>query len=71
MLLFRSEEEIAAWCAAQQRPRGAVLTLAQVWQLAKVWYGNRMAEEYRGRTPDAVAQVFADAGLSGSFWQVG
>ena len=37
MLLFRSEAEVDAWCQERQMPRGAILTLEQMWALSKPW----------------------------------
>ena len=42
MLLFRSEEEIDAWCAQHDRPRGGVVAVAQLHELALRWYGDRL-----------------------------
>ena len=47
---------------------GEVLTLEQVWQLSKLWYGNRMSVDYYGRSMEQVAEVFRQAGLKSKFW---
>lgn len=69
MLLFRSEEEVAAWCATAGEPRGETLTLPQVWMLSQAWYGDRMDAAYRGRTAEQAQAIFARCGLTGAFWQ--
>jgi hypothetical protein len=69
MLLFRSEEQVDAWCAATGEPRGEVLTLAQVWTLSQAWYGDRMDPDFRGRTHEEAARIFAYLGLTAAFWQ--
>lgn len=70
MLLFRSEDDIEHWCAASDEPRGDAVPLRQVWELSKAWYGNRMAPDFRGRTPQQVAEVFSSVGLASEFWRV-
>jgi len=40
----------------------------QVWELSKLWYHNRMALEYRGRTVAEVEGIFKHLGLNSSFW---
>jgi hypothetical protein len=70
MLLFRSEENIAAWCQQQQMPLGQVLTLDQVWQLAQRWYGNRLSPDFAGRTGEQVEAIFNEVGLTNSFWHL-
>jgi hypothetical protein len=69
MLLFRSGEEIDQWCGASGEPRGDVLTLAQVWNLARAWYGDRMAPDFRGRTVEQAQTIFAGLGLTSPFWR--
>ena len=71
MLLFRSEEDIDAWCRTRSEPRGETVTLAQVWTLSKAWYGNRMNPDFRGRTPAEAEHVFQQLGLDSPFWKVG
>ena len=68
MLLFRSEEHLERWLADGRRPRGETLTLDQQWRLALSWFAGRDRPEWRKRTPEEAAAVFASAGLSGPFW---
>ena len=70
MLLFRSEEHVENWYRAKAIPRGAILTLAQQWDLARVWYADRMSAEWRRRTPEECEAVFAQLGLVGDFWRL-
>jgi len=70
MLLFRSEEWIDKWCQRNNLKRGEVLTLQQVWDLSKPWYGNRLALDYYGRSPEQVREIFKQAGLTSKFWNV-
>jgi hypothetical protein len=68
MLLFRSEEDIAAWCRATGEPRGATLSLPQVWSLAQAWYGDRLSPDFRGRTVAQAVAIFERLGLTSAFW---
>lgn len=71
MLLFRSEEHVERWVRQWGLPRGAVLPPEQAWQLAHAWYGpDRRAPEWRRRTIDETEALFADLGLTGSFWNL-
>jgi hypothetical protein len=70
MLLFRSEEHIDTWYRRQSIPRGATLSLDQQWALAQIWYGDRMAPDWRRRTPAEAESVFASLGLTGEFWRL-
>ena len=69
MVLFRSEDEIDAWCEAKGEPRGETLNLDIVWDLAQAWYGNRLSPSYRGRTLEEARRVFTGVGLNSPFWQ--
>ena len=70
MMLFRSEDDIDNWCLSSGEPRGDALPMRQVWELSKVWYGNRMSPDFRGRSAEQVAAVFVQAGLTSDFWRV-
>jgi hypothetical protein len=69
MLLFRSEEEVDAWCGATSEARGEVVPVAGVWALAQAWCGDRMDPAFRGRTAAQARAVFARVGLTSAFWQ--
>jgi hypothetical protein len=51
-------------------PRGAVLSLAQTWAFAKLWYEDRLSADWRRRTPAEANDAFASLGLTGEFWQL-
>lgn len=68
MLLFRSEEWVDKWCKRNDLERGEMLNIQQVWELSKLWYGNRMSLEYHGRSMEQVAEVFRQVGLMSKFW---
>ena len=68
MLLFRSEETVAQWCAAHAVPQRPILNLEQLWYLAVTWYGNRLTVESRRPGPDEMVEILARVGLVGPFW---
>ncbi|MFL5375821.1 MAG: hypothetical protein ACJ78T_17620 [Myxococcales bacterium] len=70
MLLLRSEQHVERWCEQWRRPRGGTLGLAQAWDLARAWYGNRLDPEYRPFTREEAQAVFARVGLTGPFWEL-
>ena len=59
------------WAAAGGERVGAVVDLTTMWRLGKVWYGDRLHDDHRRRTPEEAAAVFAELGLSGPFWDLG
>jgi hypothetical protein len=68
MLLFRSEEHVERWSERQGTRPGALLSLPQGWELARAWFQDRLEPDWRRKTPDETAEVFASIGLTGSFW---
>jgi hypothetical protein len=68
MLLFRSEEHLAAWLAQRDLQPGGKLTMEQQWRLAQVWYSTRLDPEWRRRTPDEAQAIFTELGMTGEFW---
>ena len=69
MRLFRSEEHIDR-AVAEGMPRGATFSLSQCWILAQHWFADRLAPDWRRRTPDEAHEIFTAAGLTGSFWRL-
>jgi hypothetical protein len=70
MLLFRSEEHIKAWCRARRLEPAAILSLNQIWDLARIWYHDRTDPTWRRKTADEAEAVFAELGLTDEFWKL-
>lgn len=68
MLLFRSEENVIAWCQERGLPLRPLISLQQLWVLAVTWYGNRLTVDSRRPGPDEMVSIFASIGLEGPFW---
>ena len=69
MTLFRSEEHVQRWLDRSRSTRGAIVPLAQVWQLAKAWYTDPRNPSWTPRTRSESQAVLASVGLVGPFWQ--
>ncbi len=70
MLLFRSEQHVDRWCEQWKRPRGGVLSLAQGWKLAQLWYGDRLDPQWHAKSALEAEAVFREVGLVGEFWKL-
>jgi Alkylmercury lyase len=68
MLLFRSEQHVDRWCVQWGRPRGGMLSLAQGWKLARLWYGDRLGPQWKPMSAQQAESVFRKVGLMGEFW---
>ena len=71
MLLFRSEEEAAAWCRARGRPVGALVGVGAARELARRWYGDRLDPGWRARTAAESQAILDEVGLTGPAWRLG
>jgi hypothetical protein len=68
MLFFRSEEMVDRWCAENDSPVRPLVSIAQLWGLAKAWYSTRLSPESRRPQPDEMRRIFDGLGLTGPFW---
>jgi hypothetical protein len=70
MLLFRSGEMVDRWCRNWGLPRGAILSPATCWTLAREWYHDRRDPQWRRRTVDEAHALFNRLGLTEDFWKL-
>ena len=68
MLLFRSEESVAGWCAGRGMSQRPIIRLDQLWHLATTWYANRLTVDSRRPGPEEMVGIFSSIGLDGPFW---
>ncbi|HWM33290.1 MAG TPA: organomercurial lyase [Pseudolysinimonas sp.] len=66
--IFCSESCVEQWLAATGHPRGYVMSLETLWNLARGWYAGRLDSPYTRREPAEAAAYFASVGLRGAFW---
>lgn len=65
---FKTAQDAEDWCARHRLPKGAILSMSQLWGLSRDWYGGYLQEPWRKRTAAEVTAVFARHGLTGAFW---
>jgi hypothetical protein len=70
MSLFRSEEHVRRWTTRHGYEVGAIVDLPLVWRLARAWYADPRAADWRPRTRDENQAVIASVGLTGDFWEL-
>jgi hypothetical protein len=47
-----------------------MMTIDQMWMLSQLWYGDRLAPDFRRRTMDEAHAIFERVGLTGPFWRL-
>jgi hypothetical protein len=70
VLAFRSETDVAPWCARHALPRGDVVPLTKVMALARAWYGRHLDVDWRKWTVEEAQAVFDQVGLRGDAWNL-
>jgi hypothetical protein len=69
MLFFRSEEHVARWCQAWHFEPGGMMSVETGWKLAQAWFSpDRREPDWRRRTVEEAEELFAQLGLTSSFW---
>jgi len=71
MLFFRSEDHLTRWLEQHDAPRGAVLSLAATWGLAKAWYVDRRDPLWKPRSKEQAQAILDEVGLTDEFWKLG
>ena len=59
------------WCRKWKREQGGTFSLQQGWELARLWYGDRLSPKWRPFSVQEAQDVFARVGLTGEFWRLG
>ena len=68
MLFFRSEVQVQQWCRAQGHVQRPIVSMDQLWALAKTWYATRLQPDSRRPQPKEMREIFAGIGLNDPFW---
>lgn len=61
---------MSEWCARTGTIPGAILPLHTVWELAKLWYHDRLEATFRGRSMAEAQEIFRELGLTTPFWRL-
>ncbi len=51
-------------------PVGAVIGVGTLWQLARRWYDDRLAHDWRRKTLTERQAILDEVGLTGEFWRL-
>lgn len=68
MNLFRSEEHLTRWLG--DRAPGATIPVTSLAELARAWWGDRLAADWRPRTRAESQAILDGLGLTGEFWRL-
>ena len=69
-LFFPSEMAVDSWCKQYGHPKGAILSIGTGMKLAKLWFGDFAAPNWRQKSAIDANATFEELGLDLKFWKV-
>jgi hypothetical protein len=69
-MVFSDENQVYDWCKRHAINKGETVPVEQVWDLAKVWYGNHASQTWKKPTNSQANAMFKSVGLDSEFWQL-
>jgi hypothetical protein len=70
MLLFGDGHQVDEWSARHRVPRGDVLPVARVLELAKRWYGEHLSASWTKKSVADARALFAELGFTHPVWHL-
>ncbi|OJJ14594.1 hypothetical protein BKI52_41915 [marine bacterium AO1-C] len=70
MLTFESTNAVEEWCEQHHVNQGEIKPLPQVWELAKIWYGNYLSPNWSYKSVEYAHQLFEQVGFNTDFWRL-
>lgn len=70
MLMFDSVQDVERWCQQHRIARGDVQPIRNVWNFAKVWYGNHLNPRWEKWTNQQALGIFRQFELTHDVWQI-
>ena len=67
---FCTNEHAERYVSTVDEHLGELVPIEVMWRLANVWYGDRLARDYRQRTREASQSLLDGVGLTGEFWRL-
>lgn len=61
---------MSRWAACAGQPVGAIVPLPTLWELAVLWYRDRLAPDWRRRSTEEAQALFDAVGLTDPFWHL-
>lgn len=70
MLLFENVADIDRWSQQHRIARGDVQPVENIWNFAKVWYGNHLNPRWEKWTNQQALDIFRRFGLTHDVWRI-
>lgn len=70
MLLFESVSDVERWCHQHRIAQGDVQPMHNIWDFARVWYGNHLNPRWEKWTNQQALDIFKQFGLTHDVWHI-
>jgi hypothetical protein len=70
VLPFHSEPDVDAWSRRHGISKGAVVPIAKVAELARIWYGKHADPDWKKWSIAQARELFSRVGLTDKFWSL-
>lgn len=70
MLLFESVADVARWSRQHRVSQGDIQPVQNIWNFAKVWYGNHLNPQWEKWTNQQALDIFKQFGLTHDVWRI-
>ena len=70
VLPFRGDQDVDAWSERHAIPKGAVVPIGQVAELARIWYGKHADPDWEKWSVAQTREIFERVGLTDRFWHL-
>ena len=67
---FRNDDHVLEWSAQTETPIGEIVPIANLWQLSRHWFENRMSPDWRKPQREVLQEMLRDHGFTGPFWSL-
>jgi hypothetical protein len=67
---FRNADHVTTWSAQTEIPIGAIVPIADLWQLSRYWFEHRMSPDWREPPREVLQEMLRDHGFNGQFWSL-
>jgi hypothetical protein len=61
---------VHTWSAQTETPIGEIVAIANLWQLSRHWFENRMSPDWRKPPREVLQEMLRDHGFTGPFWSL-
>jgi hypothetical protein len=61
---------VEEWCERHGVERGSVEPIGKVWEMARVWYGRHLDEDWTKWSVEEAAEIFERFGFEGPVWRL-